>query len=69
MFDFLGKFGTVVTKRVLYSVHSSGPLEGMRNGDRQYKVEINPLHAPNLGSYHIIDGQKVNLRYPGQPQT
>ena len=30
-------------------------------------MEIKP--GTNLGSYHAIDGQKVNISYPGQQQT
>jgi len=43
------------------------PLKGMKNGDRSYKVEIKP--STSLGSYHVIDGQKVTIKFPGQQQT
>ena len=62
--DYLGKFGKVTTRMVVYK---EGPLQGFRNGDRSFKVEINP--GTNLGSYHAIDGHKVTMRYPGQQQT
>ena len=65
--DYLGKFGKVITNKVVYAVYSEGPLQGMGNGDRSFKMEIKP--GNNLGSYHVIDGQKVTLRYPGQQQT
>ena len=65
--DYLGKFGSVVTKKVVYGVYSEGPLKGIKNGDRSYKMEVKP--GNNLGSYHAIDGHKVTLRYPGQQQT
>ena len=39
----------------------------MRNGDRQYKVEIKPGH--NIGSYHLLDGVRVTIRYAGQQPT
>lgn len=65
--DYLGKFGKVFTSKVVYGVFAEGPLKGIRNGDRSYKVEIKP--GSNIGSYHFIDGQKVTLRYPGQQQT
>ena len=64
---YLGKFGKVFTGKVVYGMYSDGPLKGMRNGDRSYKMEIKP--SSNLGSFHVIDGQKVTLRYPGQQQT
>ena len=44
-----------------------GALKGMRNGDRSYKVEIKP--NVNIGTYHVLDGQKVTVRYAGQQQT
>ena len=65
--EYLSKFGKVVNNKVIYSVYTDGPLRGMRNGDRNYKVEIKP--GTLLGSYHVIDGHKVNMKYPGQQQT
>ena len=65
--DYLGKFGKVFTSKVVHCVFSDGPLKGMRNGDRSYKMEVKP--GTNLGSYHAIDGHKITLRYPGQQQT
>ena len=65
--DYLSKYGKVVTSKVIYGVFGDGPLKGMRNVDRSYKVEIKPL--TNLGTYHVVDGQKVTARYPGQQQT
>ena len=65
--DYLSKFGRVVTTKVIHGMFGEGPLKGLRNGDRSYKVEIKP--TINLGTYHVIDGQKVTARYPGQQQT
>ena len=67
VFDYLGKFGKACSTKVVYGVFSEGPLKGIKNGDRSYKLEIKP--STNLGSYHAIDGQKVTIRYPGQQQT
>ena len=64
--DYLGKFGKVSTSKVVYGVYSVGPLKGIRNEDRSFKVEIKP--GTNLGSYHVVDGQKVTIRYSGQQQ-
>ena len=47
--------------------NGDGPLKGFRNGDRMYKMEIK--RNTNLGTYHVIDGQRVTARYPGQQQT
>ena len=65
--NYLNKFGEVVTKKVVYGVYGEGPLKGFRNGDRAYKMEIKP--GVNIGTYHVLDGQKVTLKYPGQLQT
>lgn len=65
--DYLNKFGKVLTKKVVYGVFNEGPLKGFRNGDRSFKMEIKP--SVNIGTYHVLDGQKVNVRYPGQLQT
>ena len=65
--DYLAKFGKLCSTKVVYGVFGDGALKGFRNGDRSYKLEINP--STNLGSYHVIDGQKVTIRYPGQQQT
>ena len=51
---YLNKFAKSVTNKVIH-------------GDRSYKVEIKPNE--NIGTYHLIDGQKVTVRYPGQQQT
>ena len=65
--DYLSKFGKLVTRKVIYGVYGDGPLKGFRNGDRSYKIEL--TSNVNLGTYHVLDGQKVNVRYPGQLQT
>ena len=65
--NYLGKFGKVITNKVVYGTFGNGPLLGIKNGDRSYKVEINP--GINVGNYHAIDGQRVTIRYPGQLQT
>ena len=67
VFEYLEKYGSLVTKRVIYGVFADGPLKGIKNGDRSYKLEIRP--KTNIGSYHLIDGHRVQLRYPGQQQT
>ena len=64
---YLECFGKLVTRKVVYGVYHEGPLKGLKNGDRSYRIEIKP--GTNLGSYHVLDGQRVTLRYPGQSQT
>ena len=65
--SYLNKFGTVISNKIVYGIYSDGPLSGFKNGDRSIKLELRP--GINIGSYHIIDGQKVSIRYPGQHQT
>ena len=65
--DYLSKFGKICSTKVVYGVFGDGPLKGLKNGDRSYKLELKP--STNLGSYHAIDGQKVTIRYSGQHQT
>ena len=65
--NYLSKFGKLVTNKVVYGVFNDGPLKGIKNGDRAYKIEVKP--GENIGSYHVLEGQKVSLKYPGQQQT
>ena len=65
--DYLSKFGKIVTTKVVHGVFTDGPLKGIKNGDRSFKLEVKP--GENIGSYHVLDGQKVSLRYAGQQQT
>ena len=65
--DYLSKFAKVISRKVVHGVFGEGPLKGLRNGDRSYKIEVSP--KVNIGTYHVIDGQRVTLRYPGQQQT
>ena len=67
VFDYLENFGKVISKKVVYGIFQEGPLRGMKNGDRCYKIELMP--GMNIGSYHILDGQRVTLKYSGQRQT
>ena len=65
--NYLSKYGKLVTSKVVYGTFGDGPLKGLKNGDRAYKMEVNA--DTNIGSYHAIDGQRVTLRYPGQLPT
>ena len=67
LLEYLSKFGRVVTTKVVHGVFSEGTLKGMKNGDRAYKLEAK--QGENIGSYHIIDYQKLSLSYAGQQQT
>ena len=64
---YLNKFGKISNNKVVYGLYTEGPLKGFRNGNRSFKMELNP--GSSLGTYHVIDGQKVLIKYPGQLQT
>ena len=65
--DYISKFGRLVSTKAVHGVYRDGPLKGLKNGDRSFKVEFTPTE--NMGTYHVIDGHKVTVRYPGQQQT
>ena len=67
---YLNAHGQVNSKQpVTYGVYPGAPgsslLSGKRNGNRIYSMEV----KKNIGSAHIIDGEKVSIRYPGQTKT
>ena len=67
---YLSAHGTVsTTEKITHHVFPGDPgsslLAGKLNGNRSYVVE---LKIP-MGSYHIIDGEKVSVRYSGQEWT
>ena len=70
VFKYLSAHGTVSTKdKVIHHVFPGEPgtslLAGKLNGNRSYVVEL----KAHMGSYHIIDGEKVSVRYSGQEWT
>ena len=65
--DYLNKFGKISSNRVSYGAFGEGPLKGIRNGDRGYKVETRA--GINIPTYHVIDGNRVTVRYAGQQPT
>ena len=64
---YLKKHGDVVSDKVIYDVAKEGPFKGLKNGDRKYLVDFSK--GRNLGSYHIIDGSRIEIRYQGQRRT
>ena len=67
---YLNAHGKVNAKQpVTYGVYPGAPgsslLAGKRNGNRIYSMEV----TKNIGSAHIIDGEKISSRYPGQTKT
>ena len=70
MLKYLTAHATVSpTAKVIHHVFPGEPgsslLAGKLNGNRSYLVE---LKMP-MGSFHIIDGEKVSVRYSGQEWT
>ena len=62
-----GKVSTTdkVIHHVYPGVSRSSLCAGKLNGNRTYMVEV----TKPMGSYHIIDGEKVIVRYRGQAKT
>ena len=65
--EYLNKHGKVISDKVIYEVALDGPLKGLKNGTRKYKVDF--CRGINLGTYHILDGARIEVRYPGQRRT
>ena len=64
---YLNLFGKVTSSKVIYGVFGEGPFRGLKNGIRHYKMNLRP--DSKLGTYHVLNGQKVIIKYPGQMQT
>ena len=64
---YLNLFGKVTSSKVIYGVFGEGPFRGLKNGIRHYKMNLRP--DSKLGTYHVLNGQKVIVKYPGQMQT
>ena len=67
---YLSAHGKVsVTDKVVHHVYpgvsGSSLCAGKLNGIRTYMVEI----TKPMGTYHIIDGEKVSVKYRGQDKT
>ena len=65
--SYLGHFGKIMKTEVIYMKNKEGPFAGLKNGDRKYFVDF--TGGRNLDSYHLIDGVKVLVSYPGQRRT
>ena len=65
--DYLSKFGIITSNKVVKPVFGDGPLKGLGNGDRMHKLELSPNRY--LGTFHVIDGQRVTAKYRGQQPT
>ena len=66
--SYLAKFGTVVTTSVIYDRYKEGPFKGKYNGERKYQVDFTKSSI-SMGTYHIMDGERVRVHYPGNKKT
>ena len=65
--DYINKHGSVVNDKVIYEIEKDGPLRGLKNGNRRYLVDF--TGGRNMGTYHLLDGAKITVMYPGQKKT
>ena len=66
--DYLKKFGNVIKNYVIYDRYKEGTFRGKCNGDRKYQVDFTQSNI-TMGTYHIIDGSRVRIHYPGNKKT
>ena len=68
--DYLNHHGVVSdSSAVVYDKFNDGPFKGKLNGVRKYLVDFTRGARTNMGSYHIVDGARVHVSYPGQRRT
>ena len=65
--EYLSKHGKVVHNKVIYDTEKEGPLKGLKNGDRRYLVDFSG--GRNMGTYHLLDGARIQIKYAGQRYT
>ena len=65
--NYLGKFGSIKSNKVVYDTDKEGPFEGIRNGTRKYMIDF--TGGRNMGTFHIIDGAYVTIHSSGIKRT
>ena len=68
VFEYLGKFGKVVSQSVIYERYTDGPFKNKFNGERKFLVDFTSSEK-SMGTFHIIDGSRVRIHYPGNKRT
>ena len=68
VFEYLNKFGVVKSGNVVYGKYRDGDFKGKYNGERKFLVDFSKAER-TMGTYHIIDGAKVRVYYPGNKRT
>ena len=67
--EYITKFGgKMVTKDVIYGKYGAGLFQGKLNGVRKYRVDFTEAKL-QMGTFHILDGQKVKVFYRGNRST
>ena len=66
--EYLGKFGNVINRSVIYDRYKEGAFRGKYNGDRKYQVDFTKSKI-SMGTFHIIDGSRIRVYYPGNKKT
>ena len=54
MFSYLIHFKKLTSQTVVYDIEKEGPLKGLKNGDRKFKMDFSG--GRNMGTFHLING-------------
>ena len=69
MVAYLENFGIKVSSQNSHmDSFKEGPWRGKLNGERVYQAEVHSQKCP-MGSYHLMDGARVKVIYPGNTRT
>ena len=68
VFEYIKNFGRIVNNSVIYCKFTEGPFKGKFNGDRKYQVDFSESKI-HMGTYHLIDGERVKIFYRGNKKT
>ena len=67
--EYITKFGgKLITKDVIYGKYGEGLFKGKLTGVRKYQVDFSEAKL-QMGTFHILDGQKVKVFYRGKGST
>ena len=66
--DYFNKFGVVLNNNAILSKSEKGPFKGKYNGERKFQVDFSKS-SRQMGTYHLIDGNKVRVLYRGNMKT
>ena len=66
---YIESFGAkMVGIEPIYGVYKEGPWRGQYNGERRYKVDFSEQIIP-MGTYHLLNSDKIKVIYPGNTRT